>query len=74
MSQTDRTSEALWTRLNDAGEGFAVGKETDDINEIDGLGTLIQRAATDTDVAVYRAADGTLTIVGDANGPWAVQA
>ena len=63
----------IWNRENNQGNGFAVGDESDDINEITGLGDLIERADSDNDVAVYRAGE-TITIVGDAHGPWAVRA
>jgi hypothetical protein len=65
---------AIWNRENNQGNGFAVGDESDDINEIAGLGDLIERAHSDNDVAVYRDGNATTTIVGNANGPWAVRA
>ena len=64
----------IWTTANNNGEGFPVGVEGQDINTLtDELGELIERACTNTDVAVYRDGD-TVTIVAEANGPWAVRA
>lgn len=63
----------LWREGNGAGEGFAVGEDSDDINEIEGLGELVARANTSREVAQYLdKARGILTLVGDANGPWAI--
>ena len=54
------------------GWGFAVGKSDSDINEISGIGDLIEKSQSSDRVAVYR--DGSkVTIVGDSNGPWAVE-
>lgn len=62
----------IWEKENDAGNGFAVGDESDHINEIRGFGKLIVRAESDTDVAVYQLGSVT-TIVADSAGPWAVR-
>ena len=65
----------IWTAANNNGEGFPVGVEGQDINTLtDELGELIQRASSDTDVAVYRDTEGRVTVVAEANGPWAVRA
>lgn len=64
--------DRIWDDENDAGRGYAVGDESDDINEIDGLGRLIEASDRVGRVAVYRADSGAITIVGDAWGPWAV--
>ena len=64
----------IWTTANNNGEGFSVGEDGQDINDLaDDLGELIQRAYTNMDVAVYRNGD-TVTIVADVHGPWAVRA
>lgn len=60
---------SLWRKGNDAGEGFAVGEEGYDIDEIDGIGDYLYTAE---DIAVYQDGD-TLVGVADANGPWAVK-
>ncbi len=61
----------IYDILNNAGCGYAVGAEDDDINELTDLGELIHPAETDNDVAVYQ--DGNdVTIVGDSHGPWGV--
>lgn len=65
----------VYRSLNNAGEGFAPSDdEHASVNEVgaDLDATLIERAYTTSDVAVYRHADGSYTLVGDANGPWAV--
>jgi len=66
--------DAIWRAGNDAGNGFAVGGEDDDINEIPGYGALVIESANSSAVSVYLASDGALTIVGNAHGPWAVRA
>lgn len=63
--------DSIWNQGNNSGEGYAVGGDNDDINSLD-IGSLIVRADTDTGVAVYERESGSLTAVGDANGPWAV--
>lgn len=63
----------IWHKKNNNGEGFSVGNDDDDINELGELGKLIERSTSSETVAVYRDGD-TITIVGDANGPWAVTA
>lgn len=63
-----------WIDGNNAGQGYAVGDDDSDINDLaETLGLpLIERASNDRDIAVY--SDGVTTIaVGDANGPWAVR-
>ena len=68
---TKREAKQVWNQNNDNGDGFAVGEEDSNINEIEGHGTLMYAAESDSDVATYW--DGEFyTIVGDANGPWAV--
>ena len=65
----------IWNSMNDAGEGFPVGEDGQDINTLtDELGELMERAYSDTDVAVYRDDVGRVIVVGNANGPWAVRA
>ncbi len=61
-----------WHKGDDHGLGYAVGRPTDDVNMIRGLGRLVEEAYTDSDIAIYRTPAGTLIGVGDANGPWAV--
>lgn len=61
-----------WTKGNNAGNGYEVGSEDDDINEIEGIGELVVRASSSSEVAVYRKPDGSFVGVGDAEGPWAV--
>lgn len=62
-----------WNRLNDAGEGFAIGDDCQtvvDVNALD-VGELVHRSNCHAPVAVYRDGD-SVTIVGDVGGPWAV--
>lgn len=59
--------------LNNMGHGYAVGEQDDDINEIQGIGQLVAKAHSDSDIALYRSEDGIYTGVGNANGPWAIQ-
>jgi hypothetical protein len=61
-----------WARGNNAGDGYAVGDEGDDIDDLadEVGGTLIHWPGHG--VAVYRRSDGSLVAVGDAYGPWAV--
>ena len=61
----------IYQELNNAGCGYAVGNENDDINELSGIGELVKKAETADDVAVYQDGD-TIILVGDSNGPWAV--
>ena len=58
----------LYNELNNAGEGYAV--DGDDINAIEGIGDLVQRSYSTSDVAVYDAGS-KYVVVGDANGLWA---
>lgn len=60
-----------WNEGNNNGEGFAVGNDGDNINEIAGIGELVQRSYADNQVAVYEGGEG-YTVVGDSYGPWAV--
>ncbi len=68
----------IWTEESNEGEGFAVCGCDDiagctcDINGIDGLGDLIEESRADDQLAVYQADDGTVTLVGNSHGPWAV--
>lgn len=62
---------------NNAGNGYAacdcdVENCGCDIDEL-GLGRLLVASSQSSGLAVYQTADG-VTIVGDANGPWAVDA
>ena len=65
--------DEAYKALNDAGLGYAVGEEDDDVNEqAERLGAELIVASPSSDrVAVYRRGD-QLILVGDANGPWAV--
>ena len=72
--ETSKYNE-IWITASNNGEGFPVGVEGQDINTLtDELGELIQRASSDTDVAVYRDTEGRVTVVAEASGPWAVRA
>lgn len=69
-----RKAVAAWCNGNDTGNGFAVGVIGADINDLaDDLGTLIVRADNDRQVAIYEDHDGSVVLVGDAHGPWAVR-
>jgi len=59
--------------LNNAGMGYAVGEDDDDINELAELlgAELIVTSTSNDRVAVYRRGE-QLILVGDAHGPWAV--
>ena len=75
----NRDYKEIWGELNNAGDGFAPcdcdGTRCGcDINELEGLGVLIQRTNNDRDMAVYQDGLGVITIVGNAHGPWAVAA
>ena len=62
-----------WAQGNNAGDGYAVGDEEDDINDLaDEVGGALIQASPGHGVAVYRRDDGSLVAVGDAYGPWAV--
>lgn len=65
--------DEAYTILNNAGAGYAVGEEDDDINELAELlgAELIVTSTSDDRVAVYRRGE-QLILVGDAHGPWAV--
>lgn len=64
----------LWTAGNNAGQGFAVGAEGANINDLaDELGTLVARSDVDTNVAIYQGRDGSVVLVADVHGPWAVR-
>lgn len=65
--------DEAYTILNNAGAGYAVGEEDDDINELAELlgAELIVTSTSNDRVAVYRRGE-QLILVGDANGPWAV--
>ena len=64
--------DAIFYAENNAGKGFSVGVEQDDINNIKGIGELVQESHTNDKVAVYQEGN-VYTVVGDCNGPWAVQ-
>jgi len=57
--------------LNSDNQGYSVGEENDDINEIDGIGELIVKADNDKEVAIYDNGSKYI-LVGNANVPWAV--
>lgn len=61
----------IWRQENDRGYGFDPHGGRD-INRLKGTGTLLDPARNTSDVAVYDYGD-TYIIVGDSNGPWAVQ-
>lgn len=65
--------DEAYTILNNAGAGYAVGEEDDDINELAELlgAELIVTSTSNDRVAVYRRGE-QLILVGDAHGPWAV--
>lgn len=60
-----------YNRLNNEGEGFSVGEEGEDINEIEDIGTLVHPAPSNDKIAVYETEDKYI-LVGDSFGPWAV--
>ena len=68
--------DRIWTEQNNDGEGSAACECAEDcdcsINDLDDLGTLIVRSEADDKVAVYDDVEH-VTIVGDANGPWAIR-
>lgn len=69
-----READLLWSAGNNAGQGFAVGAEDANINDLaDELGTLAARSDCDTDVAIYQGRDGSVVLVADVHGPWAVR-
>lgn len=63
----------LFNRFNDAGEGYAVGADDDNVNDLASEigGTLVHAATTSDDIAVY-SVNGSAVLVGYSNGPWAV--
>jgi hypothetical protein len=65
---TDAQIENLWRAGNDAGDGFPVGHEDDEISEITECGELLR---ADDDFAVYRGARGVVAVA-NLHGPWAV--
>lgn len=74
---TRRNARDLWRAGNEAGDGFApdvaVTGEQPGINELSAeFGTLVLRADTNMDVAVYND-DDRLVLVGDSHGPWCVR-
>ena len=76
MTRIDQTAAAkTWTEQNNAGNGYSVGNDGADINDLTAeLGELVTAARTDRDVAIYRTTAGSLVFVGDSYGPWAVDA
>jgi len=68
-------AKRLWLDGNNAGNGYAVGNDSDDINDLAYYirGRCVLEAWTDTDVAVYVDDDGDMVIVADSYGPWAVR-
>lgn len=71
ISASSRDIKDLWNQENNQGMGFNP-RGGDDINDLRGAGTLISRAKNPDDIAVYDYGD-TYLLVGDANGPLAVQ-
>lgn len=63
--------DALWGVGNADGDGYAVGREDDNINRLT-IGRLIWPSPSSDKVAVYVTPNG-IVAVGDANGPWAVK-
>ena len=62
----------LYTRENDAGNGFAIGNGDDHVNHCGSEGmALISASHGAGDPAVYFRSAACI-IVGDAHGPWAV--
>ena len=78
-ASTLRICNALWTAGNNAGKGYdpdperrAYGHVTNDLGEVLGA-ELVRGAEHDDDIAVYRCHDGSVVLVGDSSGPWAVR-
>lgn len=65
-------ADALWHAGNNAGEGYAVGDDHDHVDRLTTLGHLIVSARSRSHVAVYLQPQGTITAVGQAHGPGAV--
>jgi len=64
-------AEDAWRKGNNAGHGYEVGRPSDDINNIRGIGKLVQPSSNPDEIAIYK--DGNTYIgVGDSHGPWAV--
>lgn len=61
----------LWRKENNRGMGFDP-RGGDDINNLRGVGKLLRSSGSTDQVAVYDYGD-TYILVGDSNGPWAVQ-
>ena len=66
---TDAELIAAYREGNNAGEGFAIGRENDAINDLDTIGTFL--CMIDPSLAAWER-DGRLILVGDAHGPWAI--
>jgi len=71
---TDQEILNIFREKNDAGYGFSVGAEEDGITAIQGIGELLE-VFENGSLALYsgESEDGPLLIVGDSNGPWAVE-
>jgi len=69
---TDKEMIDIYREKNNAGLGFSVGEETDQITEIEGIGDLLE---VFQELALYsgESGEGPLVLVGDCNGPWAVE-
>lgn len=66
----ERDVSRAFNILNNAGEGYSMGEETDEIDEISEAGRFIDTVDNDL-VAVYWNSRH-LTLVSDVYGPWAV--
>lgn len=72
ISEIVAGARILYRIRNNNGEGFAPASESKDVNDLPELGTIIHRATSTDDVAVYVGHDGFISAVGDASGPWVV--
>ena len=67
---TEHEAQEIYRERNNNGEGYAVGRESDEIFEVKEKGLVFHYMVSD-DLAVYEGPKG-LVLVGDSNGPWAV--
>jgi len=70
MHGWDRDVAKAYNVLNNAGEGYSIGDDNDDIASIKEAGRLIDTVDNGS-IAVYWKPK-MLTLVGDSHGPWAV--
>lgn len=64
-------AEDAWRKGNNSGYGYEVGRTSDHINNVRGIGKLIRPSSNPDEIAIYK--DGNTYIgVGDSHGPWAV--